>query len=135
MTVLQRCAVLAAGAVMGTVLVGCGGDDKPAVCSDIEGLRESVQSLQDVSLERGALTKVQQDVDEIRSRLTTFKASAKDEFSDDVTEVQTAIDSLSTTVGTAKDSPSGTTLAAVGTATASVADALKGLRAAVKDAC
>jgi hypothetical protein len=127
-------AVLSVGVAMATLLVACG-NDKPAVCSDLEGLKQSVQNLKDVSLQAGALAKVQQDITAISQQFTTFKHDAKSEFAPDIEKVQSAVDDLSTTAGVAKQSPSLSHLASVGTATAALSDAVKSLGSAVSGTC
>lgn len=128
-------AALAAGVTFASVLVGCGSSSKPAVCSDVDALQKSVQSLRDVQLDSGALTKIRDDLSTISTQFDTFKKDAKSEFSSDVANVRRAIDELSTNVATAKQSPTASNLAATGTAVKGVADATKKLADSVASTC
>jgi hypothetical protein len=120
---------------LATGIVGCSDDSKPAVCSDIDALQDSVQSLRDVSLEQGALTEIRSDLTTISTQFDTFTTDAKGQYATEVSAVRSAVDTLSTAVTGAKEGPTATTLAAVGTAARSVADATKELADAVSGTC
>jgi hypothetical protein len=131
----RAAAAFAAGVSFASLLVGCTSNSKPAMCSDIDGLQKSVQSLGDVQLGTGAVAEVRDKLTTISTQFDTFKADAKSEFSDDISKVQSAIDKLSTSLTAAKENPSGASLAAAGTAAKGVADATASLATAVRDAC
>lgn len=137
---LGRTPVVATCLALVAVLAGCGGtsnssSSKPAVCTDVDNVKASVQSLRDVSVGQGALTKIQGDLATIRQQLATLKADAKTQFAADTSKLQSAVDTLSANVSAAKADPSATTLSAVGTAVAGVADAMKGLASATSSTC
>jgi hypothetical protein len=55
-------------AIAALVAAGCGGDDKPAYCSDVSDLQQSVDDLKNVRLtESGALSTLQTDLQTVQS--------------------------------------------------------------------
>lgn len=129
-------AALAVGVVFVTGLVGCsGGSNKSAVCSDMDSLQKTVQSLTHEPFQSGSVSKIQNDLATLREQWDTFKKDAKSQFSGDVNKVQSSIDELSTTVAAAKADPSASTLSAAATAAKGVGDATKGLATAVSGTC
>ena len=62
------------------VAAGCGGSDKPAYCSDVSDLQQSVDDLKGVKLESGALSTLQTDVKNVQSSADAVVSSAKQDF-------------------------------------------------------
>jgi len=127
-------ALFVSGVALTTVVVGCG-DSKPAVCSDIDALKSTAQSLRDVQLQAGALTEIRDKLTALGTQFQTFKKDAKDEYADEVTKVQSKLDVLSTSATTAKQTPSLVNLSVVRTAAKDVAEAVKSLGSSVSGTC
>jgi len=126
---------LAAIALASSMLVGCGGDDKPAVCSSVDALKTSVEDLKNVEVSPSGLTKLQADLTQVRSDLSQVKTDAKEQYAGQIDAVDQAATSLSSGLSAAAGSPSVSTLASVGADIQSLSSALTALGAAVKDTC
>lgn len=126
---IAACALLVAAAA------ACGSDDKPAVCGDLDQLKSSVQSLRDVQVEKGALTKVKEDAAQIRQQLGTLEADAKSQFSTEITRLRSELTSLSASLDAATASPTAASLAALGVAARDTVGAGQALASAVGDTC
>jgi hypothetical protein len=116
-------------------LAGCGSNDKPAICSSVDTLKESVQNLKDVQIGAGTLATVQSDVSTIKKDLTQVKADAKSQYGAQVNKVQASASTLSTSVQAAKAGPSITTFAAIGTSASTLAADVKTLADDVSSTC
>ena len=69
--------VLAAAAL---VAAGCGSSSKPAYCSDVTNLQNSVNSLKSVQLQSGAVSTLKTDVQKVQSNANAVVSSAKQDF-------------------------------------------------------
>jgi len=116
------------------VLTACS-DSKPAVCTDVDNLQESVQSLRDVTFSKGALSTISADISQIKAQLATTKADAKSEFSSELTQLSTALDTVSARFGAVKSDPTALTLAALATSVSAAGSATQALKSAVADTC
>jgi hypothetical protein len=125
---------LAAVAAAFVLTAGCG-SSKPPVCSDASALQTSVQNLKDVSIGKGSLSTLSNDLSTIQKQLTTLSNSAKGQFGSQITGLQTSIASLRPAVTAAVADPSASTLAAVATRIPGVVSAANTLQSAVKNTC
>ena len=115
---------------------GNGGTSDPAaVCDDVDELRTSLAGLGDVSIDAGALATFQDQLDQVRSDVSTLINDAQDEYADEVDAVDQAVSDLTTTVRTAVDSPSAASLSAVRTARRVLTTSVSALGMAVQDTC
>jgi hypothetical protein len=123
-------------AVTAAVLLtgGCG-SSKPAVCSDAAALQKSVQNLKSVSISKGSLTTLRNDISTIQQQLTTLSNSAKGQFAPQISGLRNSLTALRPAVAAATAQPSASTLAAVATTTHSVVQAAGSLQSAVKSTC
>ncbi len=115
-------------------LAACGGD-KPAVCDDVDALQASVGNLKDVQVSENGLNALSTDLTQIRKDLQQLGTSAKAEFGDDASKVDSAVKGLQSSVSAAKSAPSASTLSAVGTAIKGVQSSLSALQDAVSETC
>lgn len=128
--------LLAAGALLMAFLVaGCGGKDTSPVCSDVTSLKSSVSSLGDVKLEQGALSTLQTRLATVQQDFAQLKSSAKDQFSSEISAVDSAYSSFKTSLDAAVKQPSTATIAAAGATLQPLVTALKNLESAVQKTC
>jgi hypothetical protein len=120
-----RANLLVSGLLMVLLTVtGCGGEDKPAICSDVDALKSSVSALTDIELDQGALSELQK-----------VKSEAQAEFSTEIDAVDTATTAVKDSLDAAVASPSAPTIAAVGVALSQLKTALANLQSAVESTC
>ena len=122
--------------LLGASLVACGGKDKPAVCDSVDTLKGSITDLTDIQLtSSGALTSLQTQLTTIKQDYDAVRTDAKSQFSAQLTAVDTAYSSLTTSAATAKSSPSAATLATAAAAVASLVSSLQTLVSDVEQTC
>ena len=125
--------VLAAAAL---VAAGCGGDDKPAYCSNVSDLQQSVDDLKNVQLkESGSLSTLQTDVQKVQSDADAVVSSAKEDFPNETSALKSSVSSLSTTINELPSSPTAQQLAALAPEINSVVTAAKDVDSATSSAC
>ena len=123
---------LAGAALLAT---GCGGSDKPAYCSNVSDLQQSVNDLRGVKLERGALSTLQTDLKKVQSNANAVVSSAKEDFPSQTSALKSSVSSLSTAVSQLPTSLTGPALAALVPMVRSVVTAANGLKSATSSAC
>ena len=130
-----RCLVAAAAVLASVMLSGCGGSDSPAVCSEVDALRTSVDVLVNTDLNLDRLSTLQDDFDQVRSDLRDGRSAPEDEYATEIDAVDQAASSVGSALSAAKDSPSAGAVAEVGTSLQTLGTALSTLADAVKDTC
>ena len=122
--------------VLGGILAGCSDDDTPAVCSSVDALESSVNDVKSIDFtSSGALTDLESGLSTIQTDLATVKTDAKSEFADEITAVDSAFTTLTTSVDAAKADPSAATIGAIGTAVTPFTTAVQTLISDVKSTC
>ena len=117
------------------VVAGCGSSDKPAYCSNVSDLQQSVDDLKDVQLESGALSTLQTDVQKVQSNANAVVSSAKEDFPSETSALKSSVSSLSTAIEQLPSSPTGQQLAPLVPEISSVVTAAKNLSSATSSAC
>ncbi|QNN52821.1 hypothetical protein [Nocardioides mesophilus] len=122
---------LAIMTILGAGTSACGGD--PAVCSDTDSLRSSIQDLQNIDIGQGGLAQLQKQLEAIRSDLQQLADDASDQYSSEVAAIRDAVDALGASLTAAVSTPSAATLTAVrddvkalGSSVARLGDAVSG---------
>jgi hypothetical protein len=129
-------AVAASGLLLTLSLVACGGDDEKAVCSSADDLRASIDDFTSIDVtSSNGLADLEEGLGAVRDDLDQLKSDAESEFSSQVDAVDSAVDTLTASLETAADDPSGTNLAAVVSAIPPVADSVETLVTDVRDTC
>ena len=123
---------LAAAALM---VAGCGGDDKPDYCSNVSDLKQSVDDLTSVQLESGALSTLQTDVQKVQSDANAVVSSAKQDFPNETSALESSVSSLSTSVEQLPPDPTPQQLVSLAPQIRSVGAAARGLEGATSSAC
>jgi hypothetical protein len=127
---LSIAAVAGAGA-----LAGCGGDSspsKPAYCSDVSALKQSVKGF---SVTSGGISGVESQLNTIRTQADSAVSSAKGDFPKETNAVNSSVSSLTTAVKQLSTSASAADLVALVPMAASVKDAVTGFTSAVDAKC
>jgi hypothetical protein len=125
--------VLAAAAAF--LAAGCGGTSKPAYCSNVSDLQQSVDDLKGVKLESGALSTLQTDLKTVQSNTDAVVSSAKQDFPSQTSALKSSVSSLSTAVKQLPASPTVAQLASLAPMVSSVVTAANGLQSATSSAC
>jgi hypothetical protein len=127
--------VLVAGAAVALVAAGCGGSDKPAYCSDVSDLQQSVADLKGIQLQSGALSTLQTDLQTVQSNADAVVSSAKADFPSQTSALQSSVSSLSTAIQKLPSSPTPQQVAALVPKINSTVTAAQGLQSATNSAC
>lgn len=110
-------------------------DAEPAVCQDVQDLAESLASLGELTMEKGALADLQAKVDSIGQVVEDLRANASDEFADQADLVGAALQTLGDTLADAVASPGAATLSAVSAALTDVTTQIQTLSTDVAGTC
>jgi hypothetical protein len=114
---------------------GCGGKDKPAVCTDVTNLESSVSAVTKIKIDQGALEELKTKLAQVQTDVNQLTTDAKAEFSTEVSAVDTAAATFKTALDAAIAAPSTTTITALVAAVPALTTALSNLESAVKSTC
>ena len=117
------------------VAVGCGGSDKPAYCSDVSDLKQSVDDLKGVKVESGALPTLQADFKKVQTNADAVVSSAKNDFPSETSALKSSVTSLANSIQQLPPSPTAQQLAPLAQQANSVVTASNGLQSATSSAC
>ena len=95
----QRMAVaLAVLCALVPAAAGCGGDDQPAVCDDLEQLSSDIETLQaiDLTAGEGAIADLEASLESITTDIATVKTDAEAELSEPIAALESSLGALST---------------------------------------
>jgi hypothetical protein len=135
---MERTATLARWAALPIVvccLTGCGGNDKPAVCSDVDALHTSMDDLKNVEVSRAGMAELKDDLAQVGSGLRSVKADAEQRYAAEIDAVEQAYSTLTSDVSAAATSPSTTAIAQVGADVHALGASLTALTDAVDSTC
>ena len=124
--------VLAAAAFLAA---GCGSSSKPAYCSDVTNLQNSVNSLKSVQLQSGAVSTLKTDVQKVQTNANAVVSSAKQDFPSQTSALQTSVSSLSTSIQALPPAPTAQQLVPIAAEVASTVSAADSLKSATSSAC
>jgi hypothetical protein len=115
-------------------LTSCAGD-KPAVCTQADELRTSVQNLKDVNLSENGVGALSAAMGQVRVEFEQFRTAAGSQFQAQIDAVKAAADQLEASVAAAKAEPNAALLGAVGTSLGGLETAARSLQDAVAGTC
>ncbi len=124
--------VLAAAAL---VAAGCGGSSKPAYCSDVTDLENSVNSLKSVQLDSNTISTLQTDLQKVQTNANAVVSSAKQDFPNQTSALESSVSALSTSVKALPASPTPQQLLTLTTQVASTVSAADNFKSATSSAC
>jgi hypothetical protein len=122
-------------AAAGSVVAGCGGSDKPAYCSNVSDLQSSVDTLKGVQLESGVLSTLQTDLQNVQTNANAVVSSAKADFPNETSALESSVSSLAKTIEKLPSSPTPQQLLAVAPKISSTVTAAQDLQSATSSAC
>ena len=122
--------------LVGASLVGCGGNNKPAVCSSVDTLKGSISDLTNINLtSSGAVSSLETGLTTVKTDFDAVKSDAKSQFGPQIQAVDTAYTALKSSADAAKSNPSATTLAAAGAAATTFVSDVQTLISDVQATC
>ena len=130
--VLTLAVALAAAAL---VAAGCGGSDKPAYCSNVSDLEQSVSDLKSVQPNSAIVSTLQTDLQKVQSNANAVVSSAKQDFPNQTSALESSVSSLSTSIKQLPPSPTPQQLFALAPQINSVVTAAQGFSSATSSAC
>jgi hypothetical protein len=117
------------------LLASACGSSKPDYCSNVSDLEGSVEELGNVKLESGALETVRKDLAEVRGNANAVVSSAKSDFPNETSALESAVAKLATEVERLPPSPTAHQLVALGAAVQSTVTATEDFSNATESAC
>ena len=130
--VLTLAVALAAAAL---VAAGCGGSSKPAYCSNVSDLQQSVSDLKSVQPNSAIVSTLQTDLQKVQSNANAVVSSAKQDFPNQTSALESSVSSLSTSIKQLPPSPTPQQLFALAPQINSVVTAAQGFSSATSSAC
>ena len=130
--VLTLAVALAAAAL---VAAGCGGSNKPAYCSNVSDLQQSVSDLKSVQPNSAIVSTLQTDLQKVQSNANAVVSSAKQDFPNQTSALESSVSSLSTSIKQLPPSPTPQQLFALAPQINSVVTAAQGFSSATSSAC
>ena len=122
-------------AAVALVAAGCGGSDKPAYCSNVSDLQSSVDTLKSVELQSGVLSTLQTDLEAVRTNTDAVVSSAKADFPNETSALQSSVSRLATTIQKLPSSPTPQQLAPLVPKIDSTVTAAQDFQSATSSAC
>ena len=123
-------ATIALAAAAAVLAAGCG-SSKPAYCGDRTKLEQSVKSI-DVTAGLGAL---KTQLEQVETNAQSLVSSAKSDFPDETSAINSSVSKLKTEVGTLASSPSPSQVVTVASDAKAVVDAVNAFVSASKSKC
>jgi len=108
---------------------------KSAVCNSADELKASIAGLKDVNIGANGMSAVSAQFTKIKQDSAALKADARGQYAPQVNALSGALDTLGTSLGSAKASPNAGTLSALASAAGSVVTAGTNLVTTVSGAC
>jgi predicted trehalose synthase len=133
---MQKTALGAIVALLMSLSLAACSEETPAVCTSVDDLRASVQSVRDVDVtSSGGLGELEDAVAGMKSDLADVRDDAADEFSSQIDTVQAGIAELERSLRAAQDAVSPDTLRAAGSALRTLADQVRSLIDDIQATC
>jgi hypothetical protein len=114
---------------------GCGSSSKPAYCSDVTNLENSVNSLKSVQLNSNTISTLQTDVQKVQTNANAVVSSAKQDFPNETSALQSSVSTLSNSIKALPASPTAQQLLPLAPQVASAVSAADNLKSATSSAC
>jgi hypothetical protein len=135
-TTMRRTALGAVVMLIVSLPLAACSEDTPAVCTSVDDLRASVQSVKDVDVRSsGGLGELEDAVAAVKSDLADVRDDAADEFSSQIDTVQAGIAELERSLRAAQDAVSTDTLRAAASALSTLADQVQSLIDDIRATC
>jgi hypothetical protein len=84
---------------------GCGGDDQPSYCSDLDELRQSVEELGQVNVIEGGTSSLTKALERVETAARSTVDSARSEFPDEADAINDSVSALGSSAQQLAESP------------------------------
>ena len=135
--VIRSLLPVAAVAALLVISPGCAGDDESEVCSSLQDLQASVQSLGDIELDDTSAEELQQSANDILTDANAAQEAADEELGQEIDTFEATVQSLLDDIeaASAEGELTRDSLAEIGTAVGSAVTAFETLQEAAPDDC
>jgi uncharacterized phage infection (PIP) family protein YhgE len=106
-----------------------------AVCASVAKLKDDVVGLKDINITANGTSAVSAQLTKIQQQLDVVKTDARGQFSPQITNLQSALSRLGSSLTAVRDNPNGSTLAALASAAGTVVATGNSLISAVTSTC
>ncbi len=127
--------VLLAAAVAAMSIAACGGSSKPAYCSAVTNLENSIKAVPSTDVAGQGLNALKSSLTKVKSDASAVVAAAKSDFPSETAALSTSVQALTATLKSLPSSLSPATVAQLGQQAAAVVSAAKNLRSATSSKC
>lgn len=107
----------------------------PALCEDVEAVRESVETMRGATVGDGAVAVVAEELQSLETTLPELRSAAAEQYATQVAAVETGMAAVRTSVEAAQADTSAATLLAVTTSVQGLGATVDGLVQDVGDTC
>ncbi len=122
-------------AAAGLAAAGCGSSSKPAYCSDVSTLQQSVDDLGNIQLNSNTLSTLQTDLQTVQTNADAVVSSAKADFPSQTSALKSSVTMLSNSIKQLPASPTAQQLLPLTVEINSVVTAAKNLSSATSSSC
>jgi hypothetical protein len=122
-------------AVAALLAAGCGSSSKPAYCSNVTDLENSINSLKNVQLGSNTISTLKADVQKVQTNANAVVSSAKQDFPSQTSALQSSVSTLSNSIEALPASPTPQQLLPLAPQVASAVSAADNLKSATSSAC
>ena len=117
------------------VAAGCGSSSKPAYCTNVTSLQQSVDDLGNIQLNSNTVSTLQTDVQKVQNNANAVVSSAKADFPSETSALKSSVTTLSNSIKQLPPSPTAQQLLPLGVEVSGVVTATKSLSSATSSAC
>jgi hypothetical protein len=132
-TIMRFIPVALAAAAL--IAAGCGSSSKPAYCSNLTDLQNSVNSLKDVQLGSDTISILKTDLQKVQTNANAVVSSAKQDFPSQTSALESSVSALSNSIKALPTSPTPQQLLALAPQISSAVSAADNLKKATSSAC
>jgi uncharacterized alpha-E superfamily protein len=123
------------GATAAVLALGGCSTDQPAVCDSLDNARHSAEQIRNANVGENGLAQVTTGLQQLGQSLRQMRADAQAQFANELTAVQTTVDQASTSVATARETPTVDTLAALRASLVQVQNNVRQLGDTMRETC
>ena len=92
-------------ATIAMAAAGCGGDDQPSYCSDLDELRQSVEELSQVNVIEGGTSSLTTALERVETAARSTVDSARSDFPDEADAISDSVSALGSSAQQLAESP------------------------------
>jgi hypothetical protein len=117
------------------LVIACGGAGKPSYCSSVDNLKSSIQALPKTDVVKNGTNGLKSAVDKVQSSAKAVVNSAKSDFPNESSALETSVNALTSAAKQLSSNPSAGAIAQVVSNVSGVSTAAKNFAGATSSKC